>query len=139
MSNARENQSVAERRADRGCARWRSECRGSPSASSAGDDEEILARERRADALRICPTNGADSTRTTAVGEAKQKERRGACAAVPSVIRLGGCYRDIGYPVVSMDMFSAVVTLFLIMDPLGNIPVFLSILKQVAPRGDRRC
>ena len=32
-----------------------------------------------------------------------------------------------------MDIFSAVVTLFLIMDPLGNIPVFLSILKQVAP------
>ena len=39
----------------------------------------------------------------------------------------------IGYAVGSMDMFSAVVTLFLIMDPLGNIPVFLSILKQVRP------
>lgn len=36
-----------------------------------------------------------------------------------------------------MDMFSAVVTLFLIMDPLGNIPVFLSILKQVAPERRR--
>ena len=30
-----------------------------------------------------------------------------------------------------MDVFSAVVTLFLIMDPLGNIPPFLSILKTV--------
>ena len=37
-----------------------------------------------------------------------------------------------------MDIFSAVVTLFLIMDPLGNIPVFLSILKQVAPERRRR-
>jgi multiple antibiotic resistance protein len=32
-----------------------------------------------------------------------------------------------------MKIFSAVVTLFLIMDPLGNIPVFLSVLKNVAP------
>ena len=30
-----------------------------------------------------------------------------------------------------MDVFSAVVTLFLIMDPLGNIPLFLSVLKTV--------
>ena len=30
-----------------------------------------------------------------------------------------------------MDLFSAVVTLFLVMDPLGNIPVFLSVLKTV--------
>lgn len=45
---------------------------------------------------------------------------------------------DIGYAVGSMDMFSAVVTLFLIMDPLGNIPVFLSILKQVAPERRQR-
>ncbi len=36
-----------------------------------------------------------------------------------------------------MDVFSAVVTLFLIMDPLGNIPPFLSILKTV-PIGRRR-
>ena len=35
-----------------------------------------------------------------------------------------------------MDLLSAVVTLFLVMDPLGNIPLFLSILKTVAP--DRR-
>ncbi len=34
-----------------------------------------------------------------------------------------------------MDVFAAVVTLLLIMDPLGNIPTFLSILKTVpAPR-----
>lgn len=30
-----------------------------------------------------------------------------------------------------MDVFAAVVTLFLIMDPLGNIPPFLSVLKNV--------
>ena len=30
-----------------------------------------------------------------------------------------------------MDLFSAVVTLFLIMDPIGNIPLFLSVLKTV--------
>ena len=37
-----------------------------------------------------------------------------------------------------MDVFAAVVTLFLIMDPLGNIPVFLSILRQVAPERRQR-
>lgn len=31
------------------------------------------------------------------------------------------------------DLTSAVVTLFLIMDPLGNIPIFLSVLKDVTP------
>jgi multiple antibiotic resistance protein len=35
-----------------------------------------------------------------------------------------------------VDVFSAVVTLFLIMDPLGNIPVFLSVLRGIPP--DRR-
>jgi multiple antibiotic resistance protein len=35
------------------------------------------------------------------------------------------------------DLFSAVVTLFLIMDPLGNVPVFLSVLKEVAPERRR--
>ena len=30
-----------------------------------------------------------------------------------------------------MDVFSAVVTLFLIMDPLGNVPLFLSVLRAV--------
>lgn len=35
-----------------------------------------------------------------------------------------------------MDVVSAVVTLFLIMDPLGNIPMFLAALKPVRP--DRR-
>ena len=30
-----------------------------------------------------------------------------------------------------MDLFAAVVTLLLIMDPVGNIPVFMSILKNV--------
>jgi multiple antibiotic resistance protein len=36
------------------------------------------------------------------------------------------------------DLTSIVVTLFLIMDPLGNIPVFLSILKDVSPERRRR-
>jgi multiple antibiotic resistance protein len=36
-----------------------------------------------------------------------------------------------------MDVWSAVVTLFLVMDPLGNVPVFLSILKRVEPRRRR--
>ena len=37
-----------------------------------------------------------------------------------------------------MDILSAVVTLFLIMDPLGNIPLFLSVLKSVRPERRRR-
>lgn len=36
-----------------------------------------------------------------------------------------------------LDLFSAVVTLFLIMDPIGNIPLFLSILKTVPPERRR--
>jgi multiple antibiotic resistance protein len=36
-----------------------------------------------------------------------------------------------------VDLFSAVVTLFLVMDPLGNIPVFLSVLKTVPPERRR--
>lgn len=32
-----------------------------------------------------------------------------------------------------METFAVAVTLFLIMDPLGNIPVFLSVLSRVAP------
>ncbi len=35
------------------------------------------------------------------------------------------------------DLLSAVVTLFLIMDPLGNVPIFLSVLKRV-PQERRR-
>lgn len=31
-----------------------------------------------------------------------------------------------------MDVFSAGITLFLIMDPLGNLPIFVSVLKGVA-------
>jgi multiple antibiotic resistance protein len=37
-----------------------------------------------------------------------------------------------------MDFLSAVITLFLIMDPLGNVPIFLSVLKQVAPERRRK-
>lgn len=37
-----------------------------------------------------------------------------------------------------MDIFSAVITLFLIMDPLGNVPVFLAVLKQVPPERRRK-
>lgn len=36
-----------------------------------------------------------------------------------------------------MRIFSAVITLFLIMDPLGNIPLFLSALKDVRPERRR--
>jgi hypothetical protein len=36
-----------------------------------------------------------------------------------------------------MDVLSAVVTLFLVMDPLGNVPLFLSILKTVTPERRR--
>lgn len=32
-----------------------------------------------------------------------------------------------------VDLMTAVVTLFLVMDPLGNIPLFLSVLKTVPP------
>ena len=35
-------------------------------------------------------------------------------------------------------MFSAVVTLFLVLDPLGNIPLFLSVLKTVSPERRRK-
>jgi multiple antibiotic resistance protein len=37
-----------------------------------------------------------------------------------------------------MDSLSAVVTLFLIMDPLGNVPIFLAVLKRVAPERRRK-
>ncbi|HEU4486921.1 MAG TPA: YhgN family NAAT transporter [Povalibacter sp.] len=37
-----------------------------------------------------------------------------------------------------IDLTSAIVTLFLIMDPLGNVPVFLAILKDVPAQRRRR-
>lgn len=37
-----------------------------------------------------------------------------------------------------MRLFSVVLTLILIMDPLGNIPLFLSVLKNVPPARRRR-
>jgi multiple antibiotic resistance protein len=37
-----------------------------------------------------------------------------------------------------VDLSSAIVTLFLIMDPLGNIPVFLSVLRMVPAKRRRR-
>jgi len=37
-----------------------------------------------------------------------------------------------------VDILSAVITLFLIMDPLGNIPLFLSVLKTVRPERRQR-
>lgn len=33
-----------------------------------------------------------------------------------------------------MDLITATILLFFIMDPLGNVPIFLSILRQVEPR-----
>ncbi len=37
-----------------------------------------------------------------------------------------------------MDLFSSTLTLFLIMDPLGNIPLFLAVLRVVPPERRRR-
>ena len=37
-----------------------------------------------------------------------------------------------------MKLSSAILTLFLVMDPLGNIPLFLSVLKNVQPERRRR-
>jgi multiple antibiotic resistance protein len=37
-----------------------------------------------------------------------------------------------------MEIYTAAATLFLVMDPLGNIPVFLSILKKYDPTRRRR-
>ncbi|MCL1067723.1 YhgN family NAAT transporter [Shewanella olleyana] len=37
-----------------------------------------------------------------------------------------------------MDIFSAAVMLFLIMDPLGNLPIFASILRHIEPKKRRR-
>nr|WP_298716267.1 YhgN family NAAT transporter [uncultured Steroidobacter sp.] len=37
-----------------------------------------------------------------------------------------------------MDILSAVITLWLIMDPLGNVPVFLAVLKRVSPERRRK-
>lgn len=39
---------------------------------------------------------------------------------------------------LSMDIFSAAVMLFLIMDPLGNLPIFASILRHIDPKKRRR-
>ena len=35
------------------------------------------------------------------------------------------------------EMISATVLLFLIMDPLGNLPIFMSVLKHLEPRRRR--
>lgn len=37
-----------------------------------------------------------------------------------------------------MDLIGAVVLLFVVMDPLGNIPIFLSVLEQVKPKRRNR-
>jgi multiple antibiotic resistance protein len=37
-----------------------------------------------------------------------------------------------------MDVLSAIVTLVLVMDPLGNVPLFLTVLKAVPPERRRR-
>lgn len=36
-----------------------------------------------------------------------------------------------------MDIWSAAIMLFLIMDPLGNLPVFMSVLKMIEPKRRR--
>ena len=43
-------------------------------------------------------------------------------------------YKDQNY----MDIFASALMLFLIMDPLGNTPIFLSILKNVPPERRRK-
>ncbi len=37
-----------------------------------------------------------------------------------------------------MNVYGAAITLFLVMDPLGNIPLFLSILERVSPQRRRQ-
>jgi multiple antibiotic resistance protein len=37
-----------------------------------------------------------------------------------------------------MTIFSAIVLLFLVMDPMGNIPFFLTALKEVNPQRQKR-
>lgn len=37
-----------------------------------------------------------------------------------------------------MTFYTAAITLFLVMDPLGNIPIFLSLLEHMEPRRRRR-
>jgi len=37
-----------------------------------------------------------------------------------------------------MTIYTAAITLFLVMDPLGNIPIFLSVLDHVEPKRRRR-
>lgn len=37
-----------------------------------------------------------------------------------------------------MDLVSATVTLFLVMDPLGNVPMFLALLKDMEPKRRRK-
>ena len=39
--------------------------------------------------------------------------------------------------VQKVELRSVVVTLFLVMDPLGNVPLFLGVLKTVAPERRR--
>lgn len=37
-----------------------------------------------------------------------------------------------------MELLSPIVTLLLVMDPLGNVPLFLSVLRTVSPERRRR-
>lgn len=37
-----------------------------------------------------------------------------------------------------MDILTAAITLFLVMDPLGNIPIFISVLEEVSPTRRRK-
>jgi len=41
--------------------------------------------------------------------------------------------RTLTVTITPVDVISAAVTLFLVMDPLGNVPLFLSVLKTVPP------
>ena len=55
--------------------------------------------------------------------------------------RLGNAWRFVAGVVVrpvTVTMVTVALLLFLVMDPLGNVPLFLSLLKQVPPERRRR-
>lgn len=73
--------------------------------------------------LRFRPTSGTNSNDPLNHTKADKTVRVDSCNFVDRSL---------------MKIFSAALTLLLIMDPLGNIPLFLSVLKNVAPERRRR-
>src|SRR5690606_9131145 len=103
---------------------------GAGVGAATGSDADRPARPclRGAERPR-CPRSGRGraSLRDPAVG------RRGR-ASWPGVVtrRVGGLMEGTG-----MTIASAALLLFLILDPLGNIPVFLSLLRTLPPQRQR--